>query len=141
MKKNQYYLIYGLLICLVIGITGCAKDSASDNIVVNTKEEAIACSISPDPGTTVLSVLGASQDFTINITSKLPSLGVRVLVSVTRELDGGVVFSQDLSTNLSSFNSSIQNLQNGVLCNASFKLVSKSDSTNNLVKTFKLARK
>lgn len=141
MKKIPFIFYALLLICITNMMAGCAKESTPENPTVNTKEEALAFSISPDPGTNVFSVIGASQDFTINITSKLTAQGVSAVVSVSRELDGVVVFSQNLSSSLSSFNSSIQNLQNGVLCNASIKLTSKSDSTNFASKTFKLARK
>jgi hypothetical protein len=141
MKKMCSFLIGSLLIGMTSWMVGCSKESAPENPTVNTKEEAIVFSISPDPGVTVFSVIGASQDFTITISSKLPTQGVTAKVTVTRELDGVVVFSQNLSTSFSSFNSSIQNLQNGVLCNASIKLTSKSDSTNSSSKSFKLARK
>lgn len=141
MKKKPFVLYACLLIGLTYMIVGCAKESNSETPTANPKEEALAFSISPDPGSSVFSVIGGSQDFTINISSKLPTQGVSAVITVSRELDGAVVFSQNLSTNLSSFNSSIQNLQNGVLCNASIKLTSKSDSSNAASKTFKLARK
>lgn len=141
MKKILNFLIGSLLVGMTSWMVGCSKESTPENPTVNTKEEAIAFSISPDPGSTVFSVLGATQDFTITVSSKLPTQGVSAVVSVTRDLDGVVVFSQNLSTSFSSFNSSIQNLQNGVLCNASIKLTSKSDTTNFASKSFKLARK
>lgn len=141
MKKILSFLIGSLLVGMTSWMVGCSKESAPENPTVNTKEEAIAFSISPDPGATVFSALGATQDFTITVSSKLPTQGVNAIVLVTRDLDGVVVFSQNLSTSFSSFNSSIQNLQNGVLCNANIKLTSKSDSTNFAIKSFKLARK
>lgn len=141
MKKNLCFLMGCLLIGILSLMAGCSKETTPNNPTITTKEEAIAFSISPDPGATVFSVLGASQDFTITVSSKLPTQGVSAIVSVTRDVDGVVVFSQNLSTNFSSFNSSIQNLQNGVLCNASIKLTSKSDTTNFATKSFKLARK
>jgi len=122
-------------------MTGCSKETTPNNPTITTKEEAIAFSISPDPGATVFSVLGASQDFTITVSSKLPTQGVSAIVSVTRDVDGVVVFSQNLSTNFSTYNNSIQKLQNGVLCNASIKLTSKSDTTNFATKSFKMDKK
>ena len=141
MKKILSFLIGSLLVGMSSWMVGCSKETTPENPTVNAKEEAIVFSINPDPGSTVFSVLGASQDFSINITSKLPNKGVNAVVTVSRELDAVVVFSQNLSTNLSNFNTSIQNLQNGVLCNAVIKLTSKSDSTNFASKSFKLARK
>jgi hypothetical protein len=143
MKINTLkYLFFVLLILVSLTFFGCSKGSDPAPTPPPPVPEAnIVFTINPDPGTTIYPALGATQDIIISISSKLPDAGVTASISVTKDLDGSSVFSQSLTSTLSSFTSTIQNLQSGVVCNATITLVSKSTATNTASKTFKLAKK
>jgi hypothetical protein len=106
-----------------------------------TPEPQLAFTINPDPGTSILAALGASQDIAASITSTMPSAGVTADVTVVKELDNSSVFSQTLSSTTPNFTVSIQNLTAGTVCTATITLTSKSTLSNKASKTFKIARK
>ena len=89
----------------------------------------------------VLSVVGATQEMTVNISSTLPTAGVNLAVIVRKDSDNSTVFSSSISSTSSINNITISGLTAGVLCTASVLVTSKSSSANTLTKTFKLARK
>jgi len=136
---SKFQIAKKLLIIFTLFIYSCSKSSPSNT--TPPAETRLTFTINPDPGTTVLSALGSSQDFSITVTSPLPAAGITVSTSAVKELDGSSVFSQSLTSNLTNFTSSVQNLQNGVVCNVTITLTSRSSSSNTVSKTFKLARK
>jgi hypothetical protein len=140
MKRIQ--LIVKLFIIVAFFFNSCKSEApAPPTPTPPPVEDKLAFTISPDPGSSIFAVLGASQDFTITVGSALPSAGITASIAVVKELDGSTVFSQNLNSTVPSFISSIQNLQNGVVCNVTITLTSKSSATNTISKSFKVARK
>jgi hypothetical protein len=120
-------------------VLSCSKKAPAPS--PTPQEAALVFTLNPDPGSTVLAALGATQNFNISVTSTLPSAGINASVLVVKELDGATVFSQSLTSNMANFTTSIQNLQNGVVCNVTITLTSRSSATNTVTKTFKIVRK
>jgi hypothetical protein len=127
------------IILFAVAINACSKKPTPPTPAPN--EAQIVFTINPDPGTTTLSVLGATQNIAITITSTMPSQGVTADISVKKDSDNSTVFSQTLSMSTASANVSIQNLTVGDVCTATITLTSKAVATNKATKTFKLARK
>lgn len=136
--SNIVFVIKLFIISSVFFLSCSKKAPATPAPPVEAK---LAFTINPDPGSTVLAALGATQNFSITVTSALPTAGVTASVLAVKESDGSTVFSQSLTSNLANFTTSIQNLQNGVVCNVTITLTSRSSATNNVAKTFKIARK
>lgn len=130
---------FKLFIISTFLILSCSKKASTPS--APPAEAALAFTINPDPGSIVLAALGATQNFNITVTSALPSAGITASVLAVKELDSSTVFSQSLTSNLANFTTSIQNLSNGVVCNVTITLTSRSSATNTVTKTFKIARK
>ena len=141
MKAFSFNIFFTILLGLSLIFTGCGKGSTPAPAPTPVPEAALAFTTNPDPGTSIYTVVGATQDLIISISSKLPDAGVTASINVTKDLDGSAVFSQSLTSTVASFTSTIQNLQSGVICTATINLTSKSTATNKASKSFKLARK
>ncbi|MEI8074255.1 MAG: hypothetical protein WCH78_05870 [Bacteroidota bacterium] len=135
LNRSIFLIKCFVFILLTLGLSSCTK---SDPTPV---EEAITFTINPDPGSTIYAALGTTQDFSISITSKLPAAGVKIDLSLTKDLDGSTVFSQSLNSTLQNVTASFQNLASGVVCSGTIKIVSLTTSTNTSSKTFKIAKK
>jgi hypothetical protein len=133
--KSIFLTKWFLLILLTLGLNSCNKSNPTP------VEEAITFTINPDPGSTIYAALGTSQDVSISVTSKLPAAGVKIDLSLTKDLDGSSVFSQSLNSTLPNVTATFQNLSSGVVCSGTIKIVSLTTSTNTSIKTFKIAKK
>lgn len=136
--KNTLKFLFSFLIMIEFS---CNKTDNSGGGVTTPTEAAIAFTINPDPGTGVVAALSATQDFTVTINSKLPTAGVIVDLTLTKDLDGSTVFSQSLTSSSGTITATFQNLVSGVICTGTIKITSATTSTNNLSKTFKIAKK
>jgi hypothetical protein len=132
-------LLAGIL--LTTGISCNKGDSGGGGTPPPPAEVQIAFTINPDPGTTILAALAATQDIGIAISSKLPTAGVKIDLTLTKDLDGSSVFSQSLTSSISNVTTTFQNMVSGVVCTGTIKITSVSTPSNNASKTFKIAKK
>ena len=71
-------------------------------------EASIAFTVNVDPGSGgVLAVTGAAQPIIVKVSSVLPSAGVTVTVTVTKDLDNATVFTNSVSSNSADNNITI----------------------------------
>jgi len=124
------------LICLG-SLVGCKKSSGGGT----TAEENLSIGIDPDPGISVVTSLAATYDFKVLIKSKMPSGGVKIDVACTKDADNSIVFSQSLNSSITPINTSVNNLQSGVVCTVRVTVTSLSKSSNTASLSFKVARK
>jgi hypothetical protein len=106
------------------------------------QESQVAFSITQDPGTgNILGVVGTSLPINIKVNSTIPTAGVNIDVTVRKDSDNSVVFTNTASTMATDNTINITGLIPGVLCTATVSVTSKSTATNNKLATFKLAAK
>jgi hypothetical protein len=139
--SNKWITIILAGILVTTGISCNKGDSGGGGTPPPPAEAQITFTINPDPGTTVMAALAATQDIAITITSKLPTAGAKVDLTLTKDADGSTVFSQSLTSSSSSITATFQNLVSGVICTATIKVTSASTASNNASKTFKIAKK
>ena len=144
---DNHYLNKWIVLTLTVftlGLNSCSKSGGGSGGTVTpppASEAPIVFTISPDPGATILAALATSQDFTVTVTSKLPTAGVKVDLTLTKDLDGSSVFSQSLTSTSSGVTATFQNLVSGVVCSGTIKVTSASTASNSASKTFKIAKK
>jgi len=143
MKKVRF-----LFITLPFFLLSCSKggDSATPTptpIPIPTPTEAaLAFSVNVDPGSgNILGVVGTSQVIIAKISSTLPTAGVTISVTVTKDVDNSTVYTTSNSSVATDNNYTITGLVPGVLCTANVVVTSKSTATNTKGLTFKLAAK
>jgi len=141
MKNITIITAISLLVC--VGFLSCKKSSSGGGGGGGgtVTEEILSISIDPDPGTTVVSSLGAVYDFKVNIKSKMPPSGVKIDIVCTKDADNSTVFSQSLNNSISPINTSVSNLVAGVLCTVKITVTSVSKPSNTASLNFKVARK
>jgi hypothetical protein len=141
MKLKSFY--FQTLICIIISsiAISCSKEPGGDTSQPPPPEEIIVFTIDIDPGLSVFSALGSTQDAKVTLSSKMPTSGVTVDVVVKKELDNTTVTSNSYSTLLSPFTTTISSLSPGVIFVATYTVTSKSKPSNSAVKSFKIARK
>ncbi len=137
MKKIP--LIVGF--CLLAGLSfiTCTKKPGGGGGTVT--EENLVINVDPNPGSTTAQSLGATYDFRVVISSKMPASGVKVDVVSTRDSDQAVVSSQTLTGSSSPINASVTPLVSGVLCTVRVTVTSNSKPTNTATLSFKVSRK
>ena len=92
------------IVCIThFGFTGCSKGGSSGGGsggggTVTPTEQNLSISISPDPGTSVVTALAASYAFKVVINSTPPTNGVKIDITGTKESDNSVQFSQTSQT-------------------------------------------
>jgi hypothetical protein len=105
-------------------------------------ETPVAFTVNVDPGAgNILAVIGSSQLIGVKVSSTIPSAGVTIAVTVTKDTDNSSVFSTSNSSVAADNNFTITGLTPGSLCTASVIVTSKSNSTNSKTISFKLAAK
>lgn len=139
--KSYLYKISILCIGFTILLTACSKNPDPAPVVPPVVEETIAFTLNPDPGASVFIALGASQDFAVTVTSKLPTGGVKVNLKLVKDSDGTTVFSQSLTSTVGNFTASYTSMVSGVVYTASITVTSATTATNTTTKTFKMTRK
>lgn len=146
MKKMVMTRKLALVCFIFLGLLACSKSPAPapPTPVPPTptpSEENIVFTVDIDPGAGIYTALGATQDAKVTISSKLPSAGVTVDVTVKKDADNSVVSSTSVTTTTSPLTVTISNLSPGVVCTATFTVTSKGTATNTASKSFKMARK
>ena len=105
-------------------------------------ESPVAFSVNVDPGVgNILGVVGTSQAINVKVSSTIPTAGVTVAVTVTKDADNSTVFTTSSSSVAADNNVTITGLTPGALCTATVVVTSKSTATNTKTSTFKLAAK
>lgn len=105
-------------------------------------ESPVAFTVNVDPGAgNILGVVGTSQAIVVKVSSTIPTAGVTIAVTVTKDADNSTVFSTSNSSVAADNNFTITGLTAGVLCTANVVVTSKSTATNNKAVSFKLAAK
>ena len=140
---NYFKLLIASVVLLFIS---CSKgsDTSKPTPVTPTPvvEATIAFTVNVDPGSgSILALVGTSQPIIVKVSSVLPSAGVNVSVTVTKDLDNTTVFTNSISGVNADNNITITGLTPGVLCTATIVVTSKSTSTNTKTLTFKLVAK
>ena len=135
-----------LIVVVPFILYSCSKGSDSSSTPVTPPaavvEASIAFSVNVDPGSgVVLPVVGTSQPIIVKISSALPSAGVTISVTVTKDADNSAVFTNSISAVNADNNITITGLTPGVLSTATIVVTSKSTSTNTKTLIFKLAAK
>jgi hypothetical protein len=135
-----------LLAIIPFALVSCSKggdtSTPTPTPTPTQTEAAVAFSVNVDPGSgNILGVVGTSQAITVKVSSALPSAGVTVGVTVTKDADNSTVFSTSNSSVSTDNNVTITGLAPGVLCTANVVVTSKSTLTNTKGLTFKLAAK
>lgn len=138
---SRHFRIGSLLLLLCAVLSGCGKGGGGTPPPAPPVEAALVFTISPDPGSTTLVALSATQDISVSISSALPTAGVTAEIVVKKDSDNSTVFTQVLTTTTPNFTFTIQNLTSGTACTATITLTSKSLASNKATKTFKIARK
>lgn len=142
-KGKKYLISLTVFILSVLTLSSCSKGGGGGGGTPTPPVEApITFTMNPDPGTSIFAALASTQDFTISVTSKMPAAGVKVDLSLTKDIDGSSVFSQSLtSATASSLTATYQNLTSGLVCTGTIKVTSASSASNSASKTFKIAKK
>jgi hypothetical protein len=156
-KLKGFVLLYVpksmFLLFLMAFLTGCQNsiDKKSNNIETpaptpiptpTPTESPVAFTVNVDPGAgNVLAVVGTSQIIGVKVSSTIPSSGVTVAVTVTKDMDNSNVFTASNSSVAADNNVTITSLAPGVLCTATVIVTSKSTATNTKTVSFKLAAK
>jgi len=105
-------------------------------------ESPLTFSVNVDPGAgNILAVVGTSQAINVKVSSTLPTAGVTVAVTVTKDADNSIVFTTSNSSLVADNNITITGLTPGVLSTATITVSSKSTTTNTKTIAFKLAAK
>ena len=139
-KKSQY-LKWTIISAIILLLSSCSKGGGGNSTPPPTPEAQITFTMNPDPTGGIFAALGASQDFTINVTSKLPTGGVKVDLKLIKDLDGSSVFSQSITSTIAGFTVSYSNLTSGIVCSGTITIISASNATNSATKTFKIVKK
>jgi hypothetical protein len=142
MKKFKY-----LLVAIPFVFASCSKggDTATTQPVTPVTpvaEAAVAFSINVDPGAgNILGVVGTSQPIIVKVSSTVPTAGVTIATTVTKDADGTSVFTNSTSSLTADNTITITGLTSGALCTVKVDVTSKSTATNTKSVTFKLAAK
>jgi hypothetical protein len=139
MKKELGYIF---LIATSLAVFSCKKPSGGGVTPPPPKEENIAFSIEPDPGSSTVTSQTATYPFVVKLTSKIPSTGIHVDYATQLDTDNSnPTFTRESSTSATSYNLATATLESGKLYKVTVKVTSQKTSTNSLTKTFRVARK
>jgi hypothetical protein len=129
---------------LIILAFACSKGGDSTPVTPPAPkvEAPVTFSVTQDPGTgNILGVVGTSQTINVRVNSTIPTAGMNIEVTVRKDVDNTVVFTNTSSSVAADNSVVITGLTPGVLCTASVIVTSKSTTTNNKTVAFKLAAK
>jgi hypothetical protein len=139
---NKFKLFIAVLSIFAVSCSKSGDSAPTPTPTPTPKETPVSFSITQDPGTgNILGVVGTAQTINIIVSSTIPTAGVNIEVTVRKDVDNSVVFTNTTSTVAANNNVNITGLTPGVLCTASVSVTSKSTATNNKLATFKLAAK
>ena len=147
-NPNDYYLIillmkriktFALLFPFVI--ISCSRGGGDNPPPPPPAEENLVIGIDPDPGAVGAKALGATYDFKLLITSKMPEKGVEGTVVFRKESDNSLLSSQNIQTSATPLNIAVSNIAINEVGIVTIDVKSKSKPSNTATKTFKLSRK
>jgi len=138
MKYNKILLLSFLFI-----LNSCSScKTGTGPSPISQKEYPVEFSVNVDPGESgILPVIGSSQVINVNVSSQMPTAGLTIDVSVTKDVDSTTIFTKNISTLTSNNIFTITGLKSGVLCTAKVVVISKSSQVNTKSVSFKLAAK
>lgn len=131
-----------LLLALPFIFSSCSKGGDTTTKPPTTTDAPIAFTVNVDPGAgNILGVVGTSQAIVVKISSVLPTAGVTVAVTVTKDADNSSVFTNSVTSLTADNTINITGLTPGALSTALVVVTSKSTATNTKSLSFKLAAK
>ena len=104
-------------------------------------EENLVFSIDPDPGSGNAIENAENYAFTVKVSSKMPSLGVKLDLATKKESDNTSVDSKSIESSTADIPITTGKLVVGTVYIVKVTVTSKSKSTNSASKEFKVARK
>ena len=104
-------------------------------------EENLVFSIDPDPGSGNAIANAENYAFTVKVSSKMPSLGVKLDLATKKESDNTSVDSKSIESSTADIPVTTGKLVVGTVYIVKLTVTSKSKSTNSASKEFKVARK
>lgn len=108
-------------------------------------EENIVFSFDPDPGASTVSATAGTYKIKVNISSKLPSSGVKIQVTTKKDADNSNLEPvQSITSTVASTEITIgatTPIAQGTLYNVAVVVESVKTSTNSSTKSFKISRK
>lgn len=130
------------LIAIPFLLAMCSKGGETTTTPETPVEVSVAFSVNVDPGAgNILGVVGTAQPIIVKVSSALPKEGVTILVTVTKDADNSVVFT-NTSSGLTADNTvNITGLTPGALSTVTVVVTSKATSSNTKSLSFKLAAK
>ena len=136
-------LCYSAIFLSLSMLTSCKKAKTPTPVPppVVVTEENIVFTIDPDPGTATASASSGTYAFNVNVSSKVPSAGVKVDLTTKKDSDNFLLDSKTIESSTASIAISTGTLAAGTLYNVSVVVTSKSKASNTATKTFKVARK
>ena len=97
--------------------------------------------LDPDPGSSIVTAVGTSYTFKVNISSKLPTQGVDVTTTYRSDSDNSILFSQTVQSSGSPVTITITGIPVNQVGTVTVEVKSRSKPSNTAIKSFKLVRK
>jgi hypothetical protein len=141
MQKNH---ITVFLIVIIFSLFACSKKETPSPPTPpppTPTEENLVFSIDPDPGAGNAIANAENYAFTVKVSSKMPSLGVKLDLSTKKESDNTMVDSKSIESSTADIPVTTGKLVVGTVYIVKVTVTSKSKSTNSVSKEFKVARK
>jgi hypothetical protein len=138
MKFNKILLLSFLFI-----LNSCSScKTGTGPSPISQKDYPVVFSVNVDLNESgILAVIGTSQVINVNISSQMPTAGLTIDVTVTKDADNSIIYTKNISTVSSENIFTITELKPGVLCTAIIVVTSKSSQINTKTVSFKLAAK
>jgi hypothetical protein len=140
MQKNT---IGSVFIIIVFLLFSCSKKETTPTPPPPPPptEENLVFSIDPDPGSGNAIANAENYAFTVKVTSKMPSLGVKLDLATKKESDNTSLDSKSIESSTADIPVTTGKLVVGTVYIVKVTVTSKSKSTNSAIKEFKVARK
>ena len=132
-----------MMILAIIMVISCSKKNSGGVTPppIVPEEVNIKFSIDPDPGSSVAVALGSTYNFKVNVSSKLPTGGVKVDIITKKDADNSVIGSRSFDSVNPAIDLTTVTLNAGILYKVTIVVTSKTKISNTSTKSFKVARK
>jgi hypothetical protein len=132
----------GIFFIVVLSLFACSKkETPTPPPPPPPTEENLVFSINPDPGTGNAIANSENYSFSVKISSKMPSSGVKLDINTKKESDNAVIENKSIESSTADIPISTGKLVVGTVYIVKVTVTSKSKSTNTASKEFKVARK
>jgi hypothetical protein len=138
--KSKYILLLAALFLITVA-SKCKKTPPPTPPTPPTPEPALVITINPNPNPNTAQALAATYDFKINVSSTMPTGGVKYDILCTRDSDNSTVSSATVTSSLTEVNTGVSNLVSGVVCTVKVTATSQQTLTNIATLSFKVSRK